>query len=103
MKMPKQTKKFCKTCKTNTLHKVDQYKVSGKRSSLTHGTKQRMQRRGKNRGHGNLGRLSKGAISTFKRTGAKVSKKTALRYVCTVCKKASLQKSGFRTKKVEFQ
>lgn len=103
MKLPKQMKKYCKTCKTNTLQKVDQYKVSGKRSSLTHGSKQRMQQRGKCKGHGNLGRLSKGPISGFKRTGAKISKKTALRYTCTVCKKAMLQKQGIRTKKVEFQ
>lgn len=103
MKLPKQTKKYCKTCKTSTLHKIDQYKVTGKRSSLSHGSKQRIQKRGKCKGHGNLGRLSKGPISGFKRVGAKISKKTALRYTCIVCKKAILQKAGIRAKKVEFQ
>ena len=103
MKRPKQTKKYCKTCKTSTAHKVDQYKVAGKRSVLTQGSKARAQKRGKHTGHGNNGRFSRGAISSFKRTGAKISKKTALRYTCTKCKKASQQKSGVRCKKVEFQ
>ena len=96
-------KKYCKTCKTNTPQKVDQYKVAGKRSVLTKGSKARVQKRGKHTGHGNDGRFSRGAISKFKRTGAKISKKTALRYTCTKCKKASLQNKGFRAKKVEFQ
>ncbi len=103
MKLPKQRKKFCKHCKTNTDHKVDQYKSAGKRGSLSHGSKARMQKRGKNKGFGNKGKLSKKAISAFKRTGAKISKKTTLRYLCVKCKKYIQQKQGFRAKKIELQ
>ena len=50
-----------------------------------------------------LGRYSKPAISKFKMTGKKSTKKTDLRYECKTCKKIHLQKSGFRTKKLEFK
>lgn len=102
MKLPKQKKKFCPKCKTSTLHKIDMYKSAGKRGSLSHGSKARIQKRGKNKGHGNKGRLSKPPIAQFKRTGAKVSKKTTLRFKCTICNKFIQQKQGFRAKKVEF-
>ena len=102
MKIPKAQKRYCKTCKTSTDHKVDQYKAAGKRGPLSKGSKDRMQSRGKNSGHGNKGKLSKGPITKFKRTGVKVSKKTTLRYTCNTCKKASQQKQGFRAKKIEL-
>ena len=104
MKMPKLTKRFCKHCKTSTDQKIDQYKPVGKRGALSKGSIARAKRRGLGRGAGNKGKYgSKPAISKFKRTGAKLSKKTTLRYTCNACKKSSQQKSGFRAKKIEFQ
>ena len=59
--------------------------------------------RGQGRGAGNKGKWgSKPAISKFKRTGAKISKKTTLRFACKECKKTIQQNQGFRAKKVEF-
>jgi large subunit ribosomal protein L44e len=71
--------------------------------SMTYGSKLRAKRRGLARGTGNKGRYSKPAISKFKMTGKKVTKKTDLRYECGTCKKQHMQRQGFRAKKVEFQ
>lgn len=72
-------------------------------SSLKKGSKYRMKKRGKARGHGNLGRLSKGALTKWKRYGKKSTKKTDLRYECSVCKKQTVQRKGIRAKRVEFK
>ena len=55
------------------------------------------------RGAGNQGRYSKKAISKFKMTGKKGSKKTDLRYKCKTCKKSHVQRKGVRAKKVELK
>lgn len=101
MKLPKSTKRLCPNCKKHTEHKITQAKKRTA-SSLTYGSKVRARKRGKARGHGNLGRYSKPAVTKFKLTGAKTSKKTDLRYECKECKKKHAQKKGFRAKKVEF-
>ncbi len=103
MKVPKLQKRYCPKCNKTTEHKVDQYKSAGKRGSLSHGSIARARMRGQGRGAGNKGKWgSKPAISKFKRTGAKISKKTTLRYTCKICNKATQQSGGIRTKKVEF-
>ncbi|MBU0536553.1 MAG: 50S ribosomal protein L44e [Nanoarchaeota archaeon] len=102
MKMPKLIKRLCPYCKKHTQHGVSQAKKKG-RSSLTYGAKQRAKKRGASRGYGNLGRYSKPAISGWKMTGKKATKKTDLRYTCKVCKKTHMQKQGIRAKKVEFK
>ena len=101
MKIPKLRKTYCPKCKKHTEHKVSQTKKK-QASSLTYGSKVRAKRRGKARGKGNLGRYSKPAITKFKLTGAKQSKKTDLRYECKECKKIHLQKKGKRAKRVEL-
>ena len=50
-----------------------------------------------------MGRYSKPAITKFKMTGKKSSKKTDLRYECSECKKQHTQSKGFRAKKIEFK
>lgn len=103
MKMPKVTHRYCPWCNKATEQKIESYKSGGKRGSLTHGSIARARKRGQGRGVGNRGKWgSKPAISKFKRTGAKSSKKTTLQYVCKVCGKALQQYKGFRAKKVEF-
>jgi len=70
---------------------------------MTYGSKVRARRRGVARGVGNLGRYSKPAITKFKMTGKKLTKKVDLRYQCNVCKKQHMRSKGFRAKKVEFK
>lgn len=101
MKIPKSMKRLCKHCKKHTDHKVNQNKKKTA-SPLSAGSKVRARLRGVARGIGNLGRYSKPAVTKFKRSGAKNTKKTDLRYTCGVCKKVSCQPSGIRARRVEF-
>tara|TARA_Y100000310_G_C20668511_1_gene808965 strand:- start:2079 stop:2387 length:309 start_codon:yes stop_codon:yes gene_type:complete len=102
MKLAKSRKRHCPYCKTHTEHNVGASKKKQPRS-LTYGSKVRARRRGSARGLGNRGRYSKPAISKFKLTGKKQSKKTDFRYQCKTCKKSHMQKQGFRAKKIEFK
>ncbi len=102
MKKPKNIRKHCPFCKKHTGHKVSNAK------SKTHGSMHPLAQFAKKRtrfgkGTGNLGRYgSRPAISKFKMTGKKTSKKVDFRYECAECKKTHVQKSGFRAKRVEF-
>lgn len=101
MKFPKTVMRFCPKCRKHTQQKV--YAVKKKAaSSLSYGSKTRARLRGRARGTGNLGRYSKPAVTKFKMTGKKQTKKTDLRYQCSVCTKSSVQHEGFRAKKLEF-
>ncbi len=104
MKLPKTTMRFCPTCKKHTEHKIMQAKkkTHGTAHPLSYGSKTRTKLRGRARGYGNLGRYSRPAIGQWKMAGKKQSKKTDLRYECSVCKKQHVQKKGFRIKKIEF-
>ena len=102
MKRKKQVKKYCKFCRKTTEQEISIAKKRD-RGSLKKGSLQRGAKRGRGRGHGNLGRWgSKPAISKFKRTGAKQSKKADLRFKCKTCGKISVQKKGLRAKKIEL-
>ena len=101
MKLTKTKKRYCPTCKKHTEHKVAQSKKKAP-SSLTYGSKVRAKKRGSSTGAGNRGRYSKPAITKWKMTGKKRTKKTDLRYQCSQCKKSHVQKTGIRAKKVEF-
>lgn len=101
MKKPKNVMRLCPYCKKHTEHKVSQNKKKNA-SAFTYGSKVRARKRGQARGRGNLGRYSKPAVTKFKRTGAKGSKKTDFRYECKICKKSHAQAKGIRAKKVEF-
>ena len=94
-------KRLCKHCKKHTEHKVAQNKKKSP-SSLKRGSKYRARLRGSARGVGSLGRYSKPAVTKFKRTGAKTTKKTDLRYTCIECNKMTSQAYGIRAKRVEF-
>ena len=103
MKYPKKINRYCKYCKKYSEHKVGEVK-NKERGALKHGSIQRAKKRGLGIGMGNKGKWgSKPAISKFKRTGAKLSKKTNLKFTCEVCKKTLIQKKGFRTKKLVFE
>ena len=102
MKLPKIVKRYCPYCKKHTEHNVFQAKKKNP-SSMKYGSKIRARKRGQARGLGNLGRYSKPALSKFKMTGKKSTKKTDLSYECKVCKKIHVQRQGFRAKKIEFK
>lgn len=101
MKKPKMIKRYCPYCKKHTEHKVSITKKKDP-STLSYGSKTRARRRGVARGAGNRGRYSKPAISKFKMTGKKSTKKTDFRYECKECKKTHMQKKGIRAKRVEL-
>lgn len=97
-------KRFCKTCKKHTEHKVHNQKFKGlnKTHPQSRGSTIRVRKKGQKRGVGNWGRFSRKPIAKWKRSGAKSSKKTDLRYTCVVCKHASVQRKGTRAKKIEM-
>ncbi|MBI2106098.1 50S ribosomal protein L44e [Candidatus Woesearchaeota archaeon] len=101
MKIPKSIKRYCKHCRKHTDQKVTQLKTGTKRGSLKRGSIQRAKKRGLGRGYGNKGRWGSKPTKP-KRTGAKTSKKTYLRYTCKVCNKSSMTTFGIRTKKLEI-
>lgn len=105
MKLAKTRKRYCPFCKKQTEHTISIAKSGGrsKKHPMSRGSRKRMRLRGLDRGFGNKGRTSKGAVSKFKRTGAKQSKKQDLRYKCKVCNKISVQKKGKRAKKLELK
>ena len=102
MKFPKITNRFCPYCRKHTQHRISLNKKKNPRS-MTYGSKLRARKRGLARGIGNMGRYSKPAITKFKMTGKKSSKKVDLRYECKDCKKQHMKSKGFRAKRVEFK
>ena len=106
MKFRKEIRKLCPFCKKHTIHKVKQEKNRGKNKTRTmsKGSRVRMRLRGADRGHGNHGKTSKGAITRWKRWNKKRTKKTDLRFTCNECRKTSLQgHHGIRVGKIVFE
>ncbi|MBS3073075.1 50S ribosomal protein L44e [Candidatus Pacearchaeota archaeon] len=105
MKIPKKIKRYCPKCKTHTETQVADAKKRTRSTArpMSRGSKSRIKGRGLGTGFGNLGKYgSKPAASKWKRTGAKTSKKTDLRYKCGVCGRTQVQAYGIRAKKLEF-
>ncbi|MFH1915718.1 MAG: 50S ribosomal protein L44e [Nanoarchaeota archaeon] len=102
MKKPKTINRYCKVCKKHTPHKVGESKKRGRNAArpMSYGSTPRVKARGQRRGTGNHGRFSKPPKP--KMTGKKLSKKTDFRYLCSVCKKSSVQRVGTRAKKIEL-
>lgn len=105
MKIPKTLSRLCPFCRKHTLHKVTHHRFRGlnKTHTQSHGSQIRTKKRGRRAGLGNQGRFSRPAIAKWKRTGAKTSKKTDLRYTCQECQKTHLQKKGKRSKRIELK
>jgi large subunit ribosomal protein L44e len=104
MKIPKKQRHYCPKCKKHTDMAVSDAKKRTRSTAhpMSRGSKSRIMKRGLRRGFGNLGRYSKPPISKFKRTGAKVSTRSDLRFKCAECSKTVVQKASFRSKKREF-
>lgn len=105
MKIPKTQRRYCPFCRKHTEQKVAHQKFTGlnKAHPQTKGSKVRTKKRGRRAGTGNKGRFSRPALAKWKRTGAKTSKKTDLRFTCQECKKAHVQRKSKRSKKIEFK
>ena len=104
MKLPKQTKKYCRSCKKYTDHRIAQAKRKTPFSAhpLAWCSKIRAKRRGE-LGTGNNGKFSKPPDKKMKMHGKKQSKKIDLRFKCGVCKKSQITTQGWRAKKLEFK
>lgn len=107
MKVPKEIKRYCPSCKKHTLHKVKLEKNRGK--NKTHPMSQfssiRLALRGQwvGVGTGNSGARSRGAMNSWKRYNKKTTKKSDFRYTCSECSKMSVSAGGTnRAKKVEL-
>jgi len=103
MKHKKIVRAYCIKCKKHQEHKVSVAKAGGRNKThpLSRGSRRRMRLRGLDRGYGNKGRVSRGAVSSWKRTGAKVSKKVDLKLTCNNCQTSQIKNMG-RTKKMEL-
>ena len=101
MKIKKTTKRYCPKCKKHTQQKISQVKSGTKRGTLKWGSIQRAQKRSVP-GTGNKNRWGSKPAKP-KRTGAKGSKKTNIKYTCNDCKKSTIQNKGKRAKKVEAE
>ena len=102
MKLPKTKRRYCPKCRKHTDVKVyaSKKRTAGSAKPLGRWAKPRT---GFGKGFGNKGKYgSKPAISKFKMTGKKTSKKVDLRFECKECKKSHIQKQGQRMKRVEF-
>jgi large subunit ribosomal protein L44e len=105
MKFPKKRRRYCPYCKKHTEQSVKQEKARGKNKAhpMSRGSRTRMRLRGRDRGMGNKGKTSKGAMTGWKMYNKKRTKKTDLRYTCAECKKTQIIGEGFRTAKIEFE
>jgi large subunit ribosomal protein L44e len=90
MKMPKSLNTFCPFCKKHTKHEVEKVK-KGRASGMSRIERQKRS----SYGIGNRGKFSKVP------GGDKPTKRVALKYRCTACKKAHLR-PGFRVSKFEL-
>ena len=105
MKIPKKQNHYCPKCKKHTEMAVSDAKKRTRSTAhpMSRGSTMRMRGRGLRRGYGNQNKYSRPPVAKFKRTGAKISKKTDLRYKCSVCNRIQAQSSGQRMKKMELK
>ena len=103
MKLNKNIKRYCPKCKKHTKQVISTAKKKD-RSALKKGALPRLKNRGRGKaGRGNKGKYSRKAMGSWKMFNKKSSKKADLRYKCTVCNKTTVQKKGFRAKKLELK
>jgi len=103
MKLNKNIKRYCPKCKKHTKQVISTAKKKD-RSALKKGALPRLKNRGRGKaGAGNKGKYSRKAMGSWKMFNKKSSKKADLRYKCTVCNKTTVQKKGFRAKKLELK
>ncbi len=106
MKIPKEIKRYCPSCKKHTTQKVKNEKNRGrnKTTPLSKFSQIRLKLKGRTTGTGNTGRYARGALNSWKRYNKKHSKRIDLRFTCTECKKTNTASGkALRTKKIQIE
>src|SRR3989344_5426098 len=103
MKLPKETRRYCPTCRKHTKQKIGTAKQSSRSSAhpLSRWSTSRVQSRGLKVGPGNQGRFSKPAIKSWKRK-TKTTRRISITYKCSVCGKMKGIKKAIRTGRIEI-
>src|SRR3989344_6175949 len=104
MKLPKETNRYCPTCKKHTSHTVRAAKQRSRSSThpMSRGSAIRYNLRGQGIGFGNKGRYgSKPAIKSWKRK-TKVTKRITIEYTCKTCKKTHQLSKAIRAGRIEI-
>ena len=104
MKLPKETKRYCPTCKKHTQQTVGTAKQRARSTAhpLSRWSNVRTKLRNYRSGTGNLGRFSKPAVKAWKRK-TKTTKRMTINYTCSQCKKTSQIKKAIRSSKIEIR
>ena len=102
MKLPKETKRYCPTCRKHTVQTVATAKQKSRSAAhpMSRWSTSRVRSRGLRRGTGNMGRFSKPAIKKWKRK-TKVTRRIGLLYKCKECGKAKGTKKAIRSGRIE--
>jgi large subunit ribosomal protein L44e len=103
MKLPKETTRYCPTCKKHTAQQVSIAKQKSRSSAhpLSRWSTSRVKARGYRSGFGNLGRFSKPAVKSWKRK-TKVTKRMNILYKCKTCGKAKGLHRSIRSSRIEI-
>ncbi|MBU0977767.1 MAG: hypothetical protein KKD18_05100 [Nanoarchaeota archaeon] len=103
MKLPKETKRYCRNCKKHTLHSIGTAKQRARSSAkpLSRWSNVRTKARSYRSGKGGLGRFSKPAVKSWKRK-TKTTKRITVEYTCKECKKTSQIKKAIRAGRIEI-
>ncbi|MFH1802209.1 MAG: hypothetical protein ABH864_02030 [archaeon] len=104
MKLPKETKRYCSKCRKHTTHKVGtaKQKARGAARSLSRGSTLRAKARGVRSGTGSHGKWgSKPPVKNWKRK-TKTTKRIAIEYTCSVCKRTSQIGKAIRAGRIEI-
>ena len=102
MKLPKETRRYCLTCKKHTLQLVSTAKQRARSAThpLSRGSPSREKKRGL-RGGGNLGKRSKKGAKDWKMK-TKVTKRILVMYKCKVCGKMKGKSKSIRAGRIEI-
>ncbi len=103
MKLPKETTRYCPTCKKHTVQVVSTQKQRSRSTAhpLSRWGTSRVESRSYRSGFGNLGRFSKPAVKSWKRK-TKVTKRITVMYKCKTCGKMKGMSSAIRSSRIEI-
>ncbi len=103
MKLPKELQRYCPYCRKHTKQTLAIAKQKSRSSAhpLSRSSTARLQARGLRVGYGNQGRFSKKGVKDWKRK-TKATKRLAVLYTCTVCKKIKGARKSIRVSRIEI-
>lgn len=103
MKLPKETKRFCKYCKKHTSQTIATAKQKSRSAAhpMSRGSQTREKLRGLRGGFGNMGRRSRKGPKDWKMK-AKVTKRITVMYKCKECGKQKGIKKAIRSGRIEI-